>query len=120
MTEFLTLEDVLDHIQRAGLVVKDPGLLDSALMRPRTSLFGSDAYPSIGEKAAAMMHSLAQNQPLLDGNKRTGLLCTHVFLRLNGYRLGASEDKLFALMLDMAEGLQDIAEIAQRLKVVEG
>ena len=79
---FLDLEDLL-HIARRTLgiepVVRDHGLPESALARPQASAFGADAYPSIEEKAAALLHSLARNHALADGNKRLALAATIAF-----------------------------------------
>ena len=96
MTRYLTLELVLEYVRSSGATVRDHGLLASALARPQTSLFGEDAYPGLAQKAAALMHSLAQNQSLIDGNKRLALLCGHAFLQINGARIGASHDELRA------------------------
>lgn len=74
MTRYLDLEDILGYLVDSGLMVKDAGLLDSAIHRPRASLFGQDAYPTLDLKAAALLHSVAQNQTLVDGNKRLALL----------------------------------------------
>ena len=65
--------------------VRDVGLLESAAARPRTSLWGGDAYPTLGSKAAALLDSLVNNHALVDGNKRLGWLATVVFLDLNGW-----------------------------------
>lgn len=118
MTQFLDLEDVLEYVVRAGLVVRDAGLLDSAIHRPRTSLFGKDVYPDLAVKTAALLHSVAQNQALVDGNKRLALLCAHVFVTINDHRLGASDDALFDLMMEMSAGLSDVRLIATRLDVL--
>ncbi|MFF7362491.1 type II toxin-antitoxin system death-on-curing family toxin [Streptomyces sp. NPDC008125] len=67
--------------------VRDLGLLVSAIERPRTDVFGAELYPTLHEKAAALLHSVARNHALIDGNKRTAWLAMRVFLRLNG--LGA-------------------------------
>src|SRR5699024_8773569 len=65
--------------------VKEPGLLDSALNRPKQTLFKQDAYPTIFEKAAALTESLAKNHPFYNANKRTALASLIIFLKLNGY-----------------------------------
>ncbi len=65
--------------------VKEPGLLDSALHRPKQTLFGNDAYPTIYEKAAALTESLAKNHTFYNANKRTALASLIIFLKLNGY-----------------------------------
>jgi len=85
--EFLDLEDLLGLVSALGAgPVRDLGLLDSACHRPRAGLFGREAYPTLAGKASALMHSLAGNHPLVDGNKRLALLATAVFLRINAYR----------------------------------
>ncbi|KAF2776974.1 Prophage maintenance system killer protein [Streptomyces sp. OM5714] len=64
--------------------VRDMGLLVSAIQRPRTNVFGAELYPALHEKAAALLHSVARNHALIDGNKRTAWLAMRVFLRFNG------------------------------------
>lgn len=64
--------------------VRDMGLLVSAIERPRTNMFGAELYPTLYEKAAALLHSVARNHALVDGNQRTAWLAMRVFLRLNG------------------------------------
>jgi death-on-curing protein len=85
-----------------GRPVRDLGLLDSARHRPRASFFGQEAYPALGGKAAALMHSLAGNHALVDGNKRLALLATVVFLRINGYVLDLTDDEAFDLTMSVA------------------
>ncbi|MFF7341269.1 type II toxin-antitoxin system death-on-curing family toxin [Streptomyces sp. NPDC008163] len=68
--------------------VRDMGLLVSAIERPRTNVFGAELYPTLHEKAAALLHSVARNHALIDGNERTAWLAMRVFLRFNG--VGAS------------------------------
>ncbi|GAB3597473.1 hypothetical protein GCM10027446_25600 [Angustibacter peucedani] len=117
---FLTLEIVLKVVARHGWQLKDPGLLDSALKRPQTTVFGTDAYPSLGEKAAALLHSVAQNQALVDGNKRLALLCAHAFVTINGSEITADDEAVLALLdRDVPAGLDDVQEIARRLRVRE-
>jgi death on curing protein len=117
--EYLTTEDLLLLTRRLGVgPVRDLGLLDSSAARPRSSAFGEDAYPSIDLKAAALMHSVAANHCLVDGNKRLAFLATVVFLDLNGYDVDLTDDEAFALTMDVACGaLRDVPEIARRLAV---
>ena len=82
--EYLIFEDVLDLVADLGCVVRDPGLLESALARPRASVFGEDAYQGIDLKAAALLQSLVKNPALVDGNKRIGWAATLLFLNING------------------------------------
>ena len=71
----LDLDDLLHVAERAlgEVLVRDMGLLEAALARPRATAFGSDAYPDLHTKAAALLHSLATNQALVDGNRRLAL-----------------------------------------------
>lgn len=96
--------------------LSDFGLLESAVMRPQQTVFGSDAYPDVHSKAAALLHSLARNHPFVDGNKRTALLAVTLFYGLNGWRLRMDSTSAVALMVDVAEGLLDVPAIAGMLK----
>ncbi|MEV3874331.1 Fic family protein [Streptomyces sp. NPDC049906] len=68
--------------------VRDLGLLVSATERPRTHVFGAVLYPTLHEKAAALLHAIARNHALIDGNKRTAWLAMRFFLRVNGLPAG--------------------------------
>ena len=116
--EHLDLDDLLGLVRalRTG-PVRDVGLLDSAAARPRTIVFGQEAYPTLPLKAAALLHSLARNHPLVDGNKRLGWLATVVFLDLNGAQPDLSDDAAFQLVMDVAAGAADVEEIAERLRI---
>jgi death on curing protein len=117
-TEYLTLADLLDLAAALGAgPVRDLGLLDSACHRPQAAFYGQEAYPTLVEKAAALMHSLCCNHALVDGNKRLALLGTVVFLRINGYRLDLTDDEAFRLTISIAAGKQDAAEIAKHLRL---
>jgi death on curing protein len=119
-TEYLSLEDLLDLVNALGAgPVRDLGLLDSACHRPQTSLFGRDAYPTLAGKAAAVMHSLAGNHALVDGNKRLALLATVVFLRINGYTLDLTDDEAFDLSMSVAAGQLDADGIQERLRLAQ-
>ena len=117
-TRFLTLDDLL-HIARRTIgevVVRDIGLLESAVARPATSVFGEDAYPRLHDKAAARVHSLARNHALIDGNKRLALAGLFSFLGVNGERLTFDNDEAYDFIIALATGeLDDVAEIARRL-----
>lgn len=116
--DYLSLEDLLDLVNalNAG-PVRDIGLLDSACHRPQAGLLGQEAYPTLAGKAAALMHSLAGNHALVDGNKRLALLATVVFLRINGYRLELTDDEAFDLTLSVAAGQLDADGIEKRLRM---
>jgi death-on-curing protein len=117
---YLTLPELLHVAERtlgSDVPVRDHGLLASALARPQATAFGVDAYPSLDEKAAALLHSLARNHALVDGNKRLALAATIAFLGLNGRRLTLSNDEAYVLVMDVASGrLDDVSSIAERLE----
>jgi death-on-curing protein len=117
-TEYLSLEDLLDLVNAVGAgPVRDLGLLDSACHRPQATFFGREAYPTLAAKAGALMHSLARNHALVDGNKRLALLATVVFLRINGYALDLTDDEAFDLTMSVAAGLLDADGIRKRLRL---
>lgn len=114
--DHLDLEDLFDLTRRVGAgPVRDPGLLGSAVARPRTSLFGEDAYPTLALKAATLLHSIASSHALADGNKRPALLAAVTFVRLNGGSFTLRQDEAFDLIMAVADGTIDVPEIAARL-----
>jgi len=116
--EYLSLEDLLDLVNALGAgPVRDLGLLDSACHRPRAAIFGQEAYPTLAGKSAALMHSLACNHALVDGNKRLALLATVVFLRINGNALDLTDDEAFDLTMSVAAGQLDAYGIQKRLRL---
>lgn len=120
MTVYLALEDVL-AVHRAvtgSSSARDVGLLSSAVARPQASVFGEDAYPTVWEKAAALLHSLARNHGFVDGNKRTAWVAAMTFLALNGHELdpGFDQEAAEELVLSVAQGrLSDVPAIASAL-----
>lgn len=116
MTRYLTLEDILRQVDRAGFVVRDAGLLASAIARPGASVFGDDAYPTIWLKAAALCQSIDNNQALVDGNKRLAWLSTKVFLAINGHRLEADADDGERFMLDLVSSHVALSVVAEWLQ----
>jgi death-on-curing protein len=117
---YLTLPELLHVAERTlgpEVPVRDHGLLESALARPRATAFGVDAYDTLEEKAAALLHSLARNHALVDGNKRLALAATIAFLGLNGFRLTLTNDEAYTLVIGVASGqLDDVADIAHRIR----
>lgn len=123
MTDYLTAEDLLiitAHATGKSPIVRDYGLLEAAVARPRTTVFGEDAYPDLWLKTAALGHSLIGNHPLVDGNKRLGWVAMRVFLELNGEEpLRANVDEAEAFVLAIADGsLDEVGEIARRLRAL--
>lgn len=117
---YLTLAELMHVAERTlgdEVSVRDPGLLSSALARPQATAFGGDAYASVEEKAAALLHSLARNHALVDGNKRLALAGTIAFLGVNGRRLTLTNDQAYELVMAVAAGeLDEVAGIASRIK----
>ena len=120
MTDYLDLDDLLEIAREAvgrDVVVRDYGLLESALARPRASVFGQDAYPNLHLKAAALLHSLARNHALVDGNKRLAWTACRTFLAINAQWINAPEDERFDFVIGVATGaMSDLDEIAARLR----
>jgi death-on-curing protein len=119
VTLHLTVEQAL-RIARVAvggpIEVRDVGLLESAVHRPRASVLGHDAYPDPFSKAAALLHSLARNSQLVDGNKRLAWLATYVFLAKNGVELDLDDDAAYHLVVAVAAGeIDEVGEIAATL-----
>ncbi|MFI8889481.1 type II toxin-antitoxin system death-on-curing family toxin [Streptomyces paradoxus] len=121
-TRYLTVDEVtaIAEVAFGGRPpeARAPGLLASAVHRPRARMFGTAAYDDLYEQAAALLHALAANHPLVDGNKRTAWLATATFLALNGVDLaGADQDTAYALVVDVASGAEaEVEGIAGRLR----
>lgn len=118
---YLDAEDILTatrYAAAAPVEVRDFGLLEAAVARPAATVFGQDAYPDLFTKAAALLHSLARNHALVDGNKRAAWASAWVFLEVNGERLGEQLDVDAAekLVLAVARGEIDVPEIAAGLR----
>ncbi|MCU1659557.1 MAG: Death-on-curing protein [Pseudonocardiales bacterium] len=117
---YLTLPELLHVGERAlgaPAELRDVGLLEAAVARPRASAFGADAYPDLETKAAALLHSVARNHALVDGDKRLALAATIAFLGVNGRRLTMSNDEAYDFIIAISSGrLDDVAAIADRLR----
>jgi death-on-curing protein len=115
---YLDLEDLLGLVRALQTgPVRDIGLLAAAAGRPQASAFGEDAYPTLALKAGALLHSLAGNHALVDGNKRLAWLATVVFLGINGSASGLDDEAAFALVMDVAASDLGAEQIAERLRV---
>jgi death-on-curing protein len=120
MIEYLDLDDLLEIARAAvgeDVTVRDYGLLASALARPRASVFGQDAYPDLHLKAAALLHSLARNHALIDGNKRLAWTACRTFLAVNDHWISAPEDDRFNFVIEVATGgMAQLEHIAEQLR----
>ncbi|MEE6176250.1 type II toxin-antitoxin system death-on-curing family toxin [Mycobacterium sp. 050134] len=125
MTIYLERDDIVAGGSIAcgfALTVNDEGLLQSSVARPQTSLFGDDAYPTLWDKAAALLHSLARNHAFVDGNKRTAWASAWACLWLNGINLPDRYDVDFAeeLVLTAAVGEIEWLKVAEGLRLLAG
>jgi len=117
---YLTLRELVYIAERATggkVAIRDAGLLAAAAARPQATAFGPDAYPDLHTKAAALVHSLAKNHALVDGNKRLALGALIAFYGVNGHRLTLTNDAAYELIMQVAAGeLDSVGEIAAILE----
>lgn len=104
-----------EEIIGGGSRLRDMDLLESAVLRPQSSAFGHDAYPSVIDKAGAFFHSLSRNHAFVDGNKRTSTVATILFLELNGYRVTWQPEQALTFILEVATGQHDVETITRWL-----
>ena len=122
MTRYLTAEQVLfihaRLIEETGGEhgVRDLGLLQAAVARPQATFDGEELYPDVFAKAAALMESLVNNHPFLDGNKRTGIAAAALFLALNGVQLTASNPQVVEFTMQVAQSQSDVATMTRWLQ----
>jgi death-on-curing protein len=104
MTEYVSTADALFFhkklIERYGGAsgIRDAGALESALHRPQTGY-----YDTIIHEAAALLESLVQNHPFIDGNKRTAFAVVDVFLRINGQTVTADSVAVYDKFIKLLE-----------------
>lgn len=117
-TQFLIFEDVLSIADGVlpEVAIRDVGLIQSAVARPQTTVFGDLAYPSLMLQAAALLHSLARNHPLVDGNMRLAWSAMRVFLLMNSVDLDYDIDAAEEFVLSVARGEMALEEVAQTLE----
>lgn len=118
---YLASEDVLAIAEQAVddqvVVVRDAGLLESAVHRPSASMFGQEAYADLFDKAAALLQSLTINRPFVDGNKRTAWVSCVVFLAMNEVQLRPDIDAAERLVIEVATGrLEEVKAIGRALR----
>lgn len=92
--------------------VRDLVLLEAAAARPAASAFGADAYPSLGEKAAALFHSIARNHPFTDGNKRAATVAALFMFSVNGYAVTWDPTEALAMIVAVSENRRSLADLA--------
>ena len=118
--DYLELADILKLGQEiiSDFRIRDLGLLESAVARPRTSVFGEDAYQTFPDKVAALMHSIARNHALIDGNKRLAWSAARLFCLMNDVDIKMNRDRAYELVVAVASGQFDLPELCVSLKKV--
>lgn len=102
------------RVNRPG--VRNLAGLESALAQPQQTFDGNDLYPTLEEKAAALLYSLCQNHPFTDGNKRVAFIAARSFLRRNGYDIEVETDEVVEIMTAVAQGDSTIEKIGAWLR----
>ncbi len=93
--------------------IRDLALLEAAVARPAASAFGEDAYPTLNDKAAALLHSIARNHPFTDGNKRTATVAAIFMFQANGWRVAWQPEDALSMLLGVAEGEREVSDLAR-------
>ena len=111
--EHLSVEDLLDigSYVIPDFRVRDFGLLQSAILRPRLTIYGTETYLSFPEKVAALMHALAHNHTFVDGNKRIAWAGGRAFCLVNGKDININVDEAEKLVMEIAMGKAGVKEI---------
>lgn len=117
MTEAIDLEAFLESLEKIGFFVRDAGLLSSALSRPMTTVFGNEVYPTVHEKAAALVQSVAKYHPMVDGNKRSAWIALNVFLELNDYSLNVPHEEALVFMVAVANDTLELGSISEWVRL---
>jgi death-on-curing protein len=117
LAQYLTVDDIcrINEAEVGPNLLADFGLVESAVLRPQSTIGGQDAYPDIHRKAAALFHSLVSNHAFLDGNKRTAVLAVIAFFNLNGWSLRADQGDLVNFAVWVAELHPSVEGIAEWL-----
>ncbi|MFN8528181.1 MAG: type II toxin-antitoxin system death-on-curing family toxin [Anaerolineae bacterium] len=122
MTRYLTLSELIfingrvldnDKIATGKQKVRDLPLLEAAALRPSSSAFGQDAYPTLHEKATALFHSIARNHPFTDGNKRTAAVALIFMLRVNGELVVWDQAEALDVIVQAAENRLNVDALAE-------
>jgi len=113
LQEVISLHSLVIAQNGGSSGLRDRGALESAVAQPEASFGGQDLYPDLASKTAALGHSLIQNHPFVDGNKRTGHAAMEVFLLLNGHEIDASVDDQEKIIIDVASGKVSRIELSE-------
>ena len=116
LDEVIAIHDNMISLYGGSHGIRDLGLVESAISRPKATFGGKDLYPDIFAKAAALFHSLMFNHAFIDGNKRTTISTTARFLSLNGFELDVSEQEFIDFPLKVENNHLSFEDIASWLK----
>lgn len=113
LQEVLSLHSLLIAQSGGSSGLRDRGALESAVAQPEASFGGEELYRDLASKAGALGHSLIQNHPFVDGNKRVGHAAMEVFLLLNDHEIDASVDEQEKVVIDVASGKVSRIELSE-------
>ncbi len=116
----LPSEQPIHKILKGKQKVRDMDLLEAAVGRPMQTVFGAEAYPTLAQKAAALLHSLARNHPFADGNKRTATVGALFMLQVNGLQVNWNAAEALQQIIRMAEGQLTVTDFAAWLPTLPG
>lgn len=119
INEQVVTGEAIHSIVEGKRAVRDMGLLEAAAARPMASAFGEDAYMTLGEKAAVLLHSVARNHPFADGNKRTATVAALFMLAVNGQQVTWDAEEALSWIIAIAEGKQKAEAFAAWLPTEE-
>ena len=119
MIVYLDSADLLMIATTVGdgdLVVRDAGLLDAAAYRPQATMLGTEAYPTLWLKAAALLDSIVRTRPLTEGNWRLAWVAVVTFCDLNGWWIDAEDDTALDVIRQVSRGETELADVAHWLE----
>lgn len=114
--EVISLHSLMIAQSGGSSGLRDRGALESAVAQPEASFGGQELYPDLASKAGALGHSLIQNHPFVDGNKRVGHGAMEVFLLLNGHEIDASVDEQERIIIGVASGKISMIELSEWIR----
>lgn len=112
VTDLIFINQEVLKFSGGSIGIRELGLIDSAVNRPKSTFDGEDLYPSLFAKAAALFHSVIFNHAFLDGNKRTAIASAAQFLFINGYEIKTSNEELENFTVEVVVKHLEIEEIA--------
>lgn len=109
------LHNINEEVTDKPSMVRDHQVLKSAVRRPYIILFGEEQFPTLIDKAAATLYSIAAHHIFVDGNKRTAIRATEIFLEANGFQVNWDEKEVRAFVLNIAKGSIEIEQVSDWL-----